>query len=55
MKIVASRFPSSRPRRLRRSKNIRSLVQETSFSVSDLIWPVFICEGTNKRVEVKSM
>ena len=55
MKIVSPQFPISRPRRLRGSKNIRRLVRETTLAISDLIWPLFICEGTNKRKKINSM
>uniref|UniRef100_A0A7V6CEG1 Delta-aminolevulinic acid dehydratase n=1 Tax=Thermodesulfobacterium geofontis TaxID=1295609 RepID=A0A7V6CEG1_9BACT len=48
-------FPEYRPRRLRRTENIRSLVRETHLSVNDLIYPLFICEGKNIKQEVKSM
>ncbi len=44
-----------RPRRNRRSPGIRSLVRETSLQPSNLIWPLFVCEGRNRRVPVKSM
>lgn len=44
-----------RPRRNRKSPAIRSLVAETSLSVNDLIYPLFIIDGKNKKVEVKSM
>jgi porphobilinogen synthase len=44
-----------RPRRLRKHSSIRSLVRETSFSVEDLIYPLFIIEGKKQRKEVKSM
>ena len=44
-----------RPRRLRKHSSIRSLVRETSFSVEDLIYPLFIIEGKKQREEVKSM
>jgi porphobilinogen synthase len=40
-------FPSTRPRRTRQAPWIRKMVEETSLSVSDLIWPIFICEGEN--------
>ncbi|MEM7007883.1 MAG: porphobilinogen synthase, partial [Thermodesulfobacteriota bacterium] len=48
-------FPSYRPRRLRRSKGIRELVAETTLSIDDFIYPMFVMPGKNKRVEVKSM
>jgi porphobilinogen synthase len=44
-----------RPRRNRKSETIRHLVQETTLSVSDLIFPMFVTEGENKAVEVASM
>jgi porphobilinogen synthase len=44
-----------RPRRLRRNPSIRSLVQETHLSVDDLIYPMFVMEGENQRVEIASM
>jgi porphobilinogen synthase len=48
-------FPEYRPRRLRRTENIRSLVRETHLTVNDLIYPFFICEGENIKQEVRSM
>jgi porphobilinogen synthase len=48
-------FPEYRPRRLRRTENIRSLVRETHLSIDDLIYPLFICEGKNIKQEIKSM
>ncbi|MBC7390408.1 MAG: porphobilinogen synthase [Opitutaceae bacterium] len=44
-----------RPRRNRKSEAIRSLVEETSFKVSDLIFPMFLIEGENKKIEISSM
>jgi len=44
-----------RPRRLRKHSTIRSLVRETSFTVEDLIYPLFIIEGEKQREKVKSM
>ena len=48
-------FPITRSRRLRSSKNIRSMVRETSLSVNDFIYPLFVCEGKGIRNEVASM
>lgn len=48
-------FPTYRPRRLRKNSNIRELVAETKLSVDDLIYPMFVMPGKNKRVPVKSM
>lgn len=44
-----------RPRRNRKSEAIRNLVEENSVSVKDLIFPLFLIEGANKKVEVNSM
>ncbi|HVP67430.1 MAG TPA: porphobilinogen synthase [Anaeromyxobacteraceae bacterium] len=48
-------FPQERPRRLRRTESIRSLVRETSLSPDDLMWPLFVVPGTKVRNPVKSM
>ncbi len=44
-----------RPRRNRQSEVIRNLVQENTVGVNDLIYPIFIIEGQNQRVEISSM
>jgi porphobilinogen synthase len=44
-----------RPRRMRKHEFNRSLIRENSLSASDLIYPLFIVEGENKRVEIDSM
>jgi porphobilinogen synthase len=44
-----------RPRRNRQSETIRNMVQETNLSLHDFIFPLFIIEGENKRIEVASM
>ncbi len=46
---------SQRPRRLRRNAAFRNLVRETRLSPSDFIYPLFVMEGENQRVEVPSM
>lgn len=48
-------FPSNRPRRLRRYPWIRELVCENRVSASDLIWPIFIQEGTDDSTAIPSM
>ena len=48
-------YPLARFRRLRRTAALRSLVQETTLSANDLIWPVFLCDGVNQRQPVASM
>lgn len=49
------RFPEYRARRLRRNEAIRSLVRETTLSVNDFIYPLFIVEGEGIKEEIKSM
>ena len=48
-------FPTQRPRRLRRAEALRGLVRETRLSAAGLIYPMFVCPGTNVRREVGSM
>ena len=55
MNYSIKKFPFSRMRRLRMKPFIRNLVSETSISCNDLIWPVFICDGKNKKEEISSM
>ncbi len=44
-----------RPRRNRKSAAIRDLVQQTIVTTDDFIFPLFLLEGKNKKVEVQSM
>lgn len=44
-----------RPRRLRRTESLRSLVRETRLAREDLILPLFACPGQNVRREIGSM
>ena len=44
-----------RPRRLRRTGAIRALVRETHLSADQLVYPLFVCEGTGVRRAVSSM
>ena len=48
-------YPIHRPRRLRRTEALRGLVRETRLSVASLIYPLFVCPGTNVQDEIKSM
>lgn len=48
-------FPLQRGRRLRINESIRSLVRETTLSPSDFMFPMFIAEGENYKVEIPSM
>ena len=44
-----------RPRRLRLSENIRSMVRENILTVKDLVYPIFVVAGENIREEIPSM
>ena len=48
-------FPRYRPRRLRRTENLRKMIRETSLSVDQLIYPMFVVEGKDVREPVSSM
>ena len=44
-----------RPRRLRVSAGIRDLVRETSLSVDDFVYPLFVVPGTRVKKEIPSL
>ncbi len=44
-----------RPRRNRRTNVVREMVQETVVRTQDLVFPLFLLDGTNGREEVNSM
>ena len=44
-----------RPRRLRISPAVRDMVRETTLSVNDFVYPIFVVPGTNVKEEIKSM
>ncbi len=48
-------FPFTRLRRLRAQPFARDLIAESSLSVKDLIYPLFIVEGSNQRQAIQSM
>ncbi|SHK24274.1 porphobilinogen synthase [Thermocrinis minervae] len=48
-------FPKLRPRRLRLKENIRRLVRETTLTLDDIIYPIFVRYGHNVVEEVPSM
>jgi len=48
-------FPTHRPRRLRRTEALRSMVRETRLTTAGLIYPMFVCPGKNVHREVSSM
>ena len=48
-------YPAGRPRRLRRDSFTRNLVRENALSPHDLIYPVFVTDGQQRREAVSSM
>src|SRR5437867_10277716 len=48
-------FPMGRPRRLRRYAFTRNLVREHALTAHDLIYPVFVTDGSGKREAIASM
>jgi len=48
-------YPIQRPRRLRRTDALRSLVRETKLTRDDFVLPLFVCSGTKVRREISSM
>jgi porphobilinogen synthase len=52
---TSRQFPATRMRRMRRDDFSRRLMRETVLTPADFIYPVFVIEGTGKRVPVPSM
>ena len=48
-------FPNIRMRRIRQSKWIRNLIEENTISSNDMIWPIFLNEGSNVKEEIDTM
>ncbi|MGH6638185.1 MAG: porphobilinogen synthase [Polaromonas sp.] len=48
-------FPAGRPRRLRRDSFTRNLVREHALTAHDLIYPVFVTDGSQRREAIASM
>ena len=55
MSQFAAQFPAIRMRRMRRDPFSRALMRENVVTSSDLIYPVFILDGANRREPVASM
>jgi porphobilinogen synthase len=53
--MIYAPYPLGRPRRLRRDTFTRNLVREHQLTAHDLIYPVFVVDGTQQRVPVVSM
>lgn len=48
-------FPDYRPRRLRQSEGLRSMIRETQLTVKDLILPLFVIDGQDIKNPIPSM
>jgi len=48
-------YPTHRPRRLRRTEALRGFVRETRLTARSLIYPLFVCPGTQVKSEILSM
>ena len=48
-------FPEYRPRRMRQNETLRALIRETRLSPEQLILPLFVMPGKDRREEVSSM
>ena len=53
--MITGKFPNLRLRRSRKYEWSRRLIQENNLSVNDLILPIFLINGNNKRQPIKSM
>ncbi|MBB3141947.1 porphobilinogen synthase [Halomonas organivorans] len=52
---TARQYPATRMRRMRRDDFSRRLMREHTLTADDLIWPVFVLEGEDRREAVPSM
>ena len=53
--MITGKFPQLRLRRSRKYDWSRRLIQENSLSANDLILPIFLIDGNNKKQAIKSM
>ena len=53
--IITGKYPNLRLRRNRKTDWSRRLIRENTLSVNDLILPIFLVEGKNKKQSIKSM
>ena len=52
---ITAPYPIKRSRRIRQTDWIRRLVSENVLSANDLIWPIFVCDGTKQKQPIKSL
>ncbi len=53
--MSTSKYPYSRPRRLRSTENTRRMAAENHLTTADFIAPLFVMEGNNQKTEIPSM
>ena len=53
--IITGKYPNLRLRRSRKFSWSRRLVQENTLSYNDLVLPIFLTEGKNKKIPIQSM
>ena len=53
--MITGKFPNLRLRRTRKYTWSRSLIQENNLSSNDFIYPIFLIEGKNNKIPIKSM
>src|SRR5690349_15805951 len=52
---MAMAFPQTRLRRLRATRALRGLVRETSLQPADLVYPLFVAHGLDRREQIEAM
>ena len=53
--MITGKFPNLRLRRTRKYTWSRNLIQENNLSSNDFIYPIFLIEGKNNKIPIKSM
>ena len=53
--MITGKYPSLRLRRTRKHNWSRKLIQENNLSPNDLVYPIFLIEGKNRKQPIKSM
>ena len=53
--IITGKYPNLRMRRSRKSDWSRRLIQENNLSYNDLILPIFLTDGSNKKISINTM
>ena len=48
-------FPDYRPRRLRKNENFRRMIRETKLSIDDLVYPLFVVPGKDRKKPINTM